>query len=38
MPVLPTKLPNAGTTIFSLMSALAAQFVDTDRVEYLDNA
>ncbi len=25
MPVLPTKLPNAGTTIFSLMSALAAQ-------------
>ena len=25
MPVPPTKLPNAGTTIFSLMSALAAQ-------------
>jgi methionine aminotransferase len=25
MPALPTKLPNVGTTIFSLMSALAAQ-------------
>ena len=24
MPVLPTKLPNTGTTIFTVMSALAA--------------
>lgn len=25
MPILPAKLPNAGTTIFTVMSALAAE-------------